>query len=229
LIIAAWLGYKVLRKLKISVDEKLVMLMTPWVIFGGILRVLRDLGVLTSYLFVTPSIWVFVFSSTFAILILSWFIEKKLGIPYFKIPFIVGVCLISLTLPFLQPVNWYGLFLILVWFTPLLLVLMFVKWSNANRGVTSIHLLDATTTFVAMQYFGYGEQHVVPALFIAALGPISFLPLKAIAILSFLLVVDKYCEDKELANYLKLIAAILGAVPATRDLLEVLTFAQLRA
>jgi uncharacterized membrane protein len=225
-VVLAYAIFKLLKRLRIKVDEELALLIAPWIGFGGVLRVLQDAGVVSSYLFVTPGIWFLVSSLVLGFVFLSKWLEGRLRIPYFKLPFLAGLVALSASIPFLRPTNPMGPLLVLAFFSPWAFAFWLVKWGLANRIVALIHLFDATTTFVALQFFGYGEQHVLPGLFIAALGPVSFIPLKLVAIICFLLLVDR-CEDSELRNYLKLVAAILGGGPAVRDFVEVLTLAQL--
>jgi uncharacterized membrane protein len=94
-----------------------------------------------------------------------------------------------------------------------------IKWNDANKVVASVQMFDANTTFVSLQFFNYQEQHVVPNIFINlfGLGPITFIGLKLVAVVTLLIVIDKYCEDKEFANYLKLIVTILGVATGLRD------------
>jgi uncharacterized membrane protein len=81
-------------------------------------------------------------------------------------------------------------------------------------------MFDATATFVAMNYFGYGEQHVLPRYIINLSGtPFSFIILKIIAIVLILIGIDKYSKDKEFNNYIKLIIGIIGAATGLRDFL----------
>ena len=83
-------------------------------------------------------------------------------------------------------------------------------------------MFDATSTFVALQYFGYYEQHVVPSIFINIFSPISFVFLKIVGIVAILLLLDRFKGDEEFNNYLKLIIGILGLGTGTRDFLRLL-------
>jgi uncharacterized membrane protein len=141
---------------------------------------------------------------------------------------VVGALLVSVALLFVRPVNWWGGVLVLAFYLPCALPFAVIRWDLANRAVVLVHTLDAITTFVALQFFGYAEQHVLPTFFIELWGPVSFIPLKLTAILSFLWFVDRFSEDAELNRYLKLIVGILGGATASRDFTELLTLAQLR-
>jgi uncharacterized membrane protein len=102
-------------------------------------------------------------------------------------------------------------------------ILRFVKWSKENKIVTGLQMFDATTTFVALNYFSYWEEHVLPRFIINLSGtPFSFIILKIIAVVLILLGIDKYSKDKEFNNYIKLIIGILGAATGLRDFISLI-------
>lgn len=79
-------------------------------------------------------------------------------------------------------------------------------------------MFDASTTFVALNFFGYSEQHIFPNFIISLFGPASFIFLKLIGVVAALILVDKFSKDKEFNNYLKLCIGILGGATGARDL-----------
>jgi len=231
LIIAIYLIFKLLKKLKVRVDRRLVIAVFPYVIFGSVLRVLEDVGRVSSYIFVTPGIYFFGFFIFLSVFLISLAIERKKGIPYFKIPFVIGFILLFFTLAFHRPTNLYSLFLVIACFLPWPIIFFFFKrWGLANRIVSSVQMFDATVTFVALNFFGpsalggigFLEQHIAPTFLINLFGPISFIIVKLIVVVSILFLIDKFSDDKEFARYLKLIIGILGLATGTRDLIAML-------
>jgi uncharacterized membrane protein len=225
LVLAVYIGFKIFERLKIKVNGRFALATAPYVIFGSALRVLQDTSVVNSILFVTPHIYTFVASIASLIFLLSIFLERKMGIPYFKIPFICGIVLLAVTVCYLTPVNFYGMFLVAIVFLPWILVFAAIKWSLSNKIVTLIHVFDATTTFAAVNFFGYGEQHVLPRFLIDVFGPLSFVLVKLATVVFILLVIDKFSKDKEFNNYLKFVIGILGGATSARDLIALLTLA----
>lgn len=216
LILAVYIGFKILEKLKIKIDKRFVLATSPYIIFGATLRVLQDIGIVNSILFVTPHIYTFVASIASCIFLISLFLEKRSGIPYFKIPFVAGLVLFAFVIVHIIPINFYGMFLVIILFLPWILFFNFVKWALANKIVSLLHMFDATTTFVAINFFGFGEQHVFPR-FLINFTPISFIFVKLIVIVFILLAIDRFSKDKEFNNYLKLVIGILGAATSSRD------------
>ena len=100
-----------------------------------------------------------------------------------------------------------------------------MKWSFENKATLSVQMIDAVTTFVSMNYFGYGEQHVVPNIIISATGtPFSFVLVKLAVVILGLNIIDKYSEDEESRNLFKFAIALLGMGPGLRSLLRLIAF-----
>lgn len=220
LVIAAYIIYKILIKLKVKIDKRLGLAVAPYVVLGSSGRLLVDSGMTNSFLLITPLIYVVIFAVTLAVLLISRFLEKKFRVPYYKIMVSVGIVLVLFPLSYLRVGNPYALAYVAVFFAPWPVILYFIKWSQANKIVLSVQMFDATNTAVALQFFGYSEQHVVPRFFIGLLSPWAFIPLKLLVVAAALILIDRYSNDKEFNNYLKLVIAILGGATSLRDFLR---------
>ena len=85
------------------------------------------------------------------------------------------------------------------------------------------HLFNASSTFIAVSFYGYSEQHVLPnALYKLTGTALVMYPLKITVILFALYVIDTYVEDKTIKNMLKLAIFILGLAPGLRDFLTLI-------
>ncbi len=218
-----YLLYKVLEKLKIEIDKRLALAVSPFVLLGSSIRVLKDADYLTDCIFQTPGIYFIIFGITFLTILISLFFQRKKQIPYYKITFIVGLILLAPILGILHYQNFLSLGYVLLFFTPWILILWFVKWSKENKVVTWLQMFDATNTFVALSYFGYWEEHVLPRFIINLSGtPFSFIILKIFAIVLILVGIDRYSKDKEFNNYIKLIIGILGAATGLRNFISLI-------
>jgi uncharacterized membrane protein len=221
LVVAMYYIYKMLVKLKIKIDKRLAIAVAPWVLFGSVLRVTQDAGLVSSYWFVTPGIYVLVFLIVFALLVASSFLQKKKGIPYHKVMFAAGLIVDLCALLQLNFVNYYGILLVAAFFAPWPIIFYFVKkWGLVNRFVVLLHLFDATTTAVSLKFFSYSEQHVFPRVVIGLSDPFLFIPIKLVGVAAVILLIDKYSDDKNFNNYLKLCIGILGAATGLRDFIS---------
>lgn len=112
-----------------------------------------------------------------------------------------------------------------------MVIFYLLRWDQSNKIVTLAQLFDATTTFVALNFFGksslgqmgFIEQHVVPTIIINIFGPFSFVIVKLIAIVSVLLLIDKFSDEKEFSYFLKIVIGILGGATGSRDFIALLT------
>ena len=228
LAVIAYGTYRMLKKLKLKIDTKLFVAVFPFILFGGVTRALKDHGIFyTSDIFCSPPIYFIVFAIALSSLLIGIYTKRKWNIPYHQVPFLIGMVLLAFDFSLVVIKNFSGIFLIggitVLWST---VVMAFSKLKpkmlpRVNAGILLAHLFDASSTFVAMTFFGYYEQHVVPGYLIGMFGPAVFFPLKIIVVLSVLYLIDKYSDDRYFANFLKLVIVILGLAMGTRGFMTV--------
>lgn len=222
LVIAAYVIYRTLRKLKVKIDKRLAISVAPFVLLGSSARILVDSGLTDTFLLITPLIYFVIFAVTFVVLLISRYIEKRFKIPYYKIMASVGIVLVLIPISLIRIGNPIVLVYVLAFYAIWPIAFYFIKWNVANKVVASIEMFDATNTSVALYFFGYSEQHVVPNVFIGLFGPWAFVPIKAAAVIVALILIDRYSDDKEFNNYLKLVIGILGGATSVRDFLRLI-------
>lgn len=222
LIFCVYLVYDILKKLKIKIDWKLALAIFPYVILGSSVRVLEDIGLLTGFWFMSPGIWILFFSICFIVLIICTYLQKELGTEYYKSMVIFGCILAAIPLGLLHYKNVLRSLDVLVFYSIWAIILYIMKWSLENKIVLGIHMFDASTTFVAVSFYGFFEQHVLPRFFISRISSVSFVMSKFIIVAVVLLLIDKYSKSEELNNFLKLCIGILGGATATRDFLRLM-------
>ena len=87
-------------------------------------------------------------------------------------------------------------------------------------------MLDATATFVGVDFYGYSEKHPIPDFFFQTFGTSAvFLPIKMILACLIVYLIDISFKD-ELSKYpilrglIKIVIIVLGLAPGTRDMLR---------
>ncbi len=228
LVASAYLVFKVLGRLKIRVERNFACALLPFIALGAGLRVLRDAGVLKSYIFITPGSYVITFSIAFAALLLSIAAQRRFKIEYWKTMLAIGVLLCvpvyallismianapALAEIILATAAWYALLTFVSKSKPDIL-------TKGNVAIISAHMLDASSTFVG-KYFGYVEEHVVAGALIPALGPWSMFALKLIIVIPVLYFFDRDIKDKNSKNWWKIIVLILGLAPGIRNTMRI--------
>jgi len=215
----------------IKKDPKdLLIPVIPFIFFGSSARALVDNGIYPLILWlVTPGIYVLTGAITITALLISVYAEKKIKFDYRYLMLIIGVIICIPNILNISHVNWVAFFEVIgVWAAVTsIFVLIGTKWSllkdKFNLGVLSAHLFDASSTFIAIDFYGYGEQHVLPNALMNLAGTAAVMfPLKIAVILAALYVIDEYVEDNTIKNMLKLAIFILGLSPGLRDFLSLI-------
>ena len=81
-------------------------------------------------------------------------------------------------------------------------------------------MFDASSTFVAVEFFNYSEQHVLAnALYQQFHTSLTMFPMKIIVIVAVLWIIDQYFDDLTIKNLLKLTVFVLGLAPGLRNIL----------
>ena len=95
-----------------------------------------------------------------------------------------------------------------------------MKKYKINFSIVLAHLFDASTTYVAVEYFNYYEQHVLPNALNQLFDTyLTLFPMKIIVIVAVLYIIDQYFDDLTIKNLLKLTVFVLGLAPGLRNIL----------
>jgi uncharacterized membrane protein len=232
LVFAAFITFKLIKKMKIKIDNDFAIGIIPYVVLGGLLRALEDAGTFNTFWLITPLIYVTIFIIAFIALFGSKLIEMKTKYKYHKIWFAIGMAVVLVFTAQLKITNVKGMALIigitLMW-AALLIILKkissktkassFFSWENT--ALLGVHMFDATTTFVALSFFPYFEQHVLPSFLIELFGPAVMFVLKFAVISAALYLLDKEAKNEQ-NKFVKIIVLILGLAPGLRNALRLI-------
>ncbi|MBU5689678.1 MAG: DUF63 family protein [Candidatus Aenigmarchaeota archaeon] len=222
-IFLSYLTFNLLKRLKIKIDHLFAISIFPFIASGVIIRVLHDAKLISGILFMTPNIWLLFFSLIIFMIILSVLIQNNLKIPYYKPLFLSGFIMFSILLPTIQIKNTQALLYFIAFFIPLCVLIIIFKTSIENKLVMLFQILDSIITSIAVTWFNYTEQHVLPRFLIEKTNTaFTFVLVKAIVIYFSLKLIDEYEKDKEFNFYIKMLIAILGFATGMRSLLRLL-------
>jgi uncharacterized membrane protein len=249
LVVAVVLVYKLLGRMKVGIDNRFWIAITPFIIWAGATRVLHDAafaGKLSPWLnafysmdiFPTPGSYFITFTLALAVLVASLVVQRWGGIAYWKTMAFVGGLLTLIQLVMIPVYSLLPLWVIggitLLWggiffsWRPLFRKLGWgplsdyyhVLLTRENLAILWAHFLDATATIVALALFGYLEQHVVPRAMFPFLGPYAMYVLKILVVPPALWAIDRYAEDEQFRKFLKIVVFILGLAPGVRNLIR---------
>jgi uncharacterized membrane protein len=228
LVFFGYVVFRAIRRLGIEIDSKFAMSLFPYIFMTSILRSLNDIGVFQTYLLVSPFALIYSFALTFSLLVVSLVLSGKFKVSFHALFFAFGFVLAGILFTQLRFLNLFAAGQILALDVFFLILIFLPVWKAGlwNKSALFAQMFDASATFVAVTYYGFLEQHVLPNLLFGMAGSVAiFFVAKAAVTLLFLWAVDSGVEDKNLRNFLKLIIFMLGIGQGFRDLLMVAAFA----
>lgn len=245
--ISLFVVLKLLEKLNIELDTRFIIAVVPYIFAGSSLRVLEDSNIFAPplrYLFVTPIIYFFMFASTVFFLTIAVNLENRGKIKDYHVFFgyagmmwtVINIATLLVIGEVKNPIPAAAILIFGAVAAGIIYLisrsLNFTLLTNKlNISLLFAHLLDASSTFVGMDWLGYYEKHVAPTFFINLAGnyidhpSIVMYPLKLLVFIPVLYMLDyKFDTEKEkrLIALMKLAILVLGLSPATRNTLRIL-------
>ena len=241
---SAWL-----LKTGFKIDTPFILATIPYVVLGGLLRVVEDTGMITEgakYLLITPLIYFVLFFYTLCMLFVSLFLARG---EFTKDPnaFYTLAGVVSAVIVFLVLVSWgitrttvdAGIF-----FTILAMAVVtsaavwgfmryVLKWDYASYSLYAIlifgHMLDASATSygIDLHPLAYVEQHVVGSNLIAWTGTaFAMFPLKLVVLFPAIWILEQYRKDANTAfwHIVLLAMIVVGLAPGIRDMMRMVIY-----
>jgi uncharacterized membrane protein len=230
---------KMFKKLEID-PISIIYSIIPFIFLGSSTRALVDNGFYPKTVFlITPGLYILVGLITIASFLFSIYLFNKMEIDYrytlvflgliFSLPNIILFSKLNFTAIIYVLITWIIASLI---FMAIAFLVLYVKNKNSHNAIEKIlqhkinfsillaHLFDASTTYVAVEYFNYSEQHVLPNAINQLFDTyLTLFPMKIIVIVAVLYIIDQYFEDQTVKNLLKLTVFVLGLAPGLRNIL----------
>ncbi|MEM4772995.1 MAG: DUF63 family protein [Nanoarchaeales archaeon] len=219
-LISIFLIYKILKKLKIKIDNSFLIFSHFLALPFSAIRVLEDYKIISGIIFITP--WIEgLYLITFLVLIstLKKFLKKK----YEKPIFIFGILIFFALLFQLHIKNFLAIqiYSFIVLFTFLLVFLL--KINIFNRLVIISQIYEALITTINVSIFGFFEQHILSRL-ILEIYPLIYLLIKLLFAILLIKTLDLSLIDSNLKNYIKTSFSVLSFSVGTRNLLQALAY-----
>jgi uncharacterized membrane protein len=250
LIAAIYLIYRLFKKSGYPLDGPFVLATLPYIVFGGMLRVVQDAHMIQSdiqFIIVTPFIYFVIFFYTIGILILSHYLEDQ-GVIGNYLRAYAGAGILSVFCMALVLIGWgithtrIDLFvlsiILLMAATATLLVFACMRYGLRWRYVTDPlylsllfgQLLDASATSFGIDLHPsvqYIEQHVVGSTLIewTHTGFVMF-PLKLAVLFPAVYIMETYRKEANPAFWHLVILAmiVVGLAPGVRDMTRMILY-----
>jgi uncharacterized membrane protein len=229
---------KLLGRLNILMDERLLLSTLPYILAGSSLRVIEDANLVLApwrYLLISPLIFFLVFFITAAFLIIT---RNIWGEKFYARYAVIGFLWTGCNLAVLSTVGLQNAWVIAAVFllgsalsggvlfcgqhlSALSLPALKFLEDRFNQMIIYAHMLDASSTYIGVDWFSYYEKHVVPTFFINLVGTAAIMfPLKLLVLLPVLYMIDKSMQEPSLRNLTRLALITLGLAPAVRNTLR---------
>ncbi len=213
-------SYKyVIKPLKVKIDERFFLAVTPMIVFGATVRALVDGGILPQNpLILTPGIFftaAFLFGTALAI-------DVKLG-KYPRITTAWGVLLALWTnyLLITHAKSWepYGLTLLhtAVSWVPILILYKYRPFDRLYLYAVLAHFYDIASTVVAIHFYGYREVHWLENILVQHFGAYFYYPWITVILVLVYYGLQKLVPDEDERHLWYLMVYVLGLGPAIRD------------
>ena len=246
LIISVYLVYRWLNRSGIVINSDFVLATIPFVVLGGLLRVVEDTGMIGSdlkFLLITPLIFFTIFGFTIISLVAARSLERAGFVSSFLIPYRMAGVLLSVIAAGL--LIWWGLTETQLDLVVLCIILAMatvttaltyagvrylLKWEYVKNPLYILlifgHLLDASATSYGIDIhpIRYVEQHVVGGALIDWTGTaFAMYPLKLAVLIPGIYILEMYRRENGESGlwYLLLLAMIVvGMAPGIRGMMR---------
>lgn len=238
LIIVLWLLLKVFQKIKL--DKKFITAISPYILVGIFIRVLADTHTVefSQWWSVTPGVYILAMVLAWASIAIGYATQKITKIGYHLVSFTIGT---TLSLFLLWKISEYMInpgtilytlamaaSLTLAIYAISVLAHVRLFQDKYNLAIMFGHMLDGSSTYIAHDYFGFYEEHILPNYFIGLFGNSAFvmIPIKIIIVALTLYFMDKWYNgeprterNRNIYILLKLLIFIVGFGPGLRNTL----------
>ena len=249
LICAVYLVYRWLKKTGIDIDQEFIVSTIPFVVLGGLLRVVEDTGIIPrpwNVILVTPIIFFVVFFITISLLVIARTLEKHGLIASYTRGYAAGgvvACVITAAV-----LAYFGITETRIAFGVLATILAMaavssaavwsllrygLRWSFTDDILYKLlifgHMLDASATSfgIDLHELTYVEVHVVGSHLIEATGTaFSMFALKLAVIIPAIYVLEMYRKEgnSQLWHLILLAMIVVGMAPGIRDMVRMILY-----
>lgn len=239
LVPCLFLTLHILNKLGIAIDKPFIAAVSPYIVVGASLRVMKDAELFSpplSYVLVTPLIYFLMYFCCLFILALSVNVSRsKRGYNYNMIFGLVGVAWLLVNLMILLRTEeivslWVlfavtgisGIIVLVIYAIGAKLSMNFLT-DRLNVAVLAAHLLDAASSHIGIDILGgYSGKHVVEGIIVEHMGSAAGMyPLKLGVLIPALYLLETQFDarERELKNIVLLALIVIGLGPAVRNTL----------
>ena len=233
--------WKILKKLGIVIDKRFVAAVSPYIFVAASLRVMEDADWFLPpicYMLITPLIYFLIFFCCVAILVILRVLSGPNRINDYVVVFgLIGVLWFIANMILLLRneaiVNLWVLFAV-IGISGLIMLVIYVVGAklhakflteSLNVSVLTAHLLDASSSYIGIDFLDYRGKHVIEGMIVQYTGSAAGMFLLKLGILIPVLYLLDICfgeREIELKNLVLLVLITIGLAPAVRNTLRMI-------
>nr|QNO54423.1 hypothetical protein JEICAKEA_00033 [Methanosarcinales archaeon ANME-1 ERB7] len=233
--------WKILKKLGIVIDQRFIAAVSPYIFVAASLRVMEDADLFSppiKYMLITPLIYFFIFFCCVAILVILRVLSGPDRISDYTVVFgligvlwfIANMILLLRNEAIVRPwvlfavIGISGMIIALIYIIGAKLHAKFLT-ESLNVSVLTAHLLDASSSYIGIDFLGYHGKHVLEGMIVKYTGSAAGMFLLKLGILiPVLYLLDIIFDEQwiELKNLVLLVLITIGLAPAVRNTLRMM-------
>lgn len=233
-LVIIYVIYKVFNKLGINFNMKFFIGLFPFILLGSGLRALVDNGYIKqSFWVITPGIYMLTAALFLVTYLLCFFISKKIKVSEWRLCAYIGIILFIFLfginrVKFTQPWVLFAIIgLAIVISIVLRVILKLLKQKKITKKLSFLpifgHMVDASATFIAVDFFGSWEKHPIPRAFNNLMGTgAALFILKLAVLIPAVYLISTEIKDKNFRNFLLIALATLGFAEGLRNALTLI-------
>lgn len=219
---------RIFKRYGISLDFRFYSYFLGFIFLGALLGALKDVLYQGSPWMSTPGIYFGLSVLFIGSLVTGRILEVRTGIPYSVLPqlvvYIPFIYLFIIYFP-VKGVMTSALHILILSLALSLAVYLVLKKAGSNLlenrvnfGVFLAHMLDASSTYLGVTRFGFGEKFFVMGYLIEKVAPEAVFVAKALLVLLVLYFVERDTDLKKMSkDAIKAALILLGMAPALRN------------
>jgi len=231
LLAILWIFYRYFFS-RVKLDRDFLIATASYILAGILVRVLADVDFFprNQWWSITPGVYVLAIGAGLIAVFIGILLKRS---DYWIFPLIIGLTIDGILLYNLIPyitnpaVILYPIVLALVLTAVVYLASSTPKLEifrrKENTAIIFAHLLDGSSSFYGIHYFGFLEEHLLPRFLIEMAGnAIIMIPLKLSVVLMVIYLFEKWYREEEkkdetLYRLIKFVIFILGIGPGLRN------------
>jgi len=219
---------RAMTRRKIEIDRDFLIGVTPFIVFAALVRSLVDAGIFpTSFFTVTPGIFFTTLVLYIGVFILGKIFTRRFNMKHSNFMLVAGLAMLAYPLLSVLKIRpLFEILLIFLFFSAATIFLISMsKFSHLKNNwiyaIFTAHYLDASSTFVGVDFYGFFEEYAFENYLMQLAGTaLIIFPLKIAVLLLVVYTIQKTMDDNREFWYFAVM--LLGLAAGLRNVFTIM-------